>query len=135
MVRSFRMMAFALFLAGCSRDSGANPVFQERIDLTAEAAALLGTVKDEESARAVAARAEQIAVRLRANRSEMERLGQAGLWKAPTQEQLMQHAVVSKRYSEALFRVPDVRGTKFIRSLTLAMQQVEIIKDLPERLP
>jgi hypothetical protein len=135
MARSFRMMACALLLAGCNRDSGGNPVFQERIDLTIEAAALLETVKDEASAHAAAAPADHIAVRLRANRSEMERLGQAGMWREPTQEQIMQHAEASKRYSAALFRIPNVRGTKFIRRLTLAMQRIEIIKDLPERVP
>jgi hypothetical protein len=134
MARSLWMILIsgcALLVAGCGQDSGTNPVYQERIDLIAEAAALLEGIKDEATAHAAAARAEQITECLRANRGETDRLTAAGLWKAPTQAQIVQHANVSQRYTQVLFRVPNLQGTKFTRSLTLAMQPIEIIKDRP----
>jgi len=133
MARSLRMICLLVcaLIAGCGQDSGANPVYQERIDLIAEAVVLLEGVKDDTTASATATRAEPITVRLRANRSETERLAGAGLWKAPTQAQIQRHAEVSQRYAEVLFRVPNVRDARFIRRLTLAMQPIEIIKEKP----
>jgi hypothetical protein len=123
-------LASVLLVGGSGLYSGANPVYQERIDLIAEAAVLLEGVKDETTATAAAERAEQIAVRLRENRTETDRLSQAGLWKQPTWAQIEREAAVVYRYTQALNHSPNLRGTKnYLRRLTLAMQKLDIIKE------